>query len=1262
VKPTVGRQRQTAIGRALAAVGRGPERPFAARADAGISGETGRDGGFVLLESVVAIGVVAVLMAALTTLFITTSQTTNHLRVRQEAIQLADTGVEQIRAYNPASLASGRDAASVATQYNAGVATGSPAALSTVLNTMVPTSDPNTPSVSAPTNPPACINRSSTTVYLPTVPVCQSVGIRPFYVSNYIGNCYTPMSATAACVSTKPAGGAAFVTYQRVVVAITWSDSRCSASSCLYVTSTLVDNNPDPTFNTVHAGTNAPVISVNDRASNVGDIAPFPSPTLLNNTGVAPFTWSATGLPPGLAMAADGSITGTVGDFATLYPNAPSHSYTVLVTVVDGAIQQNSAPFVWTVYRPIVTTPSDQTTVINKPVNLQVVSTCVVTPCTWTMTNAPVGLSISSTGLITGSPTVAGTVTMTVTVRDGNGVSDTSDPFRWAVLTPATVCVPEIALANGSFEAPVVSHGAPNWMVGGSSPLLWDTTEPDNVIELWKDDGAGPQTGTTVQAANGGKPISAEDGSQWAELNANQTGALFQDLPTVSGQILQWSVWHRGRYSSAANATKKDVMQVQIGSTTSQSAQVPTGQTSANISDGPDAWVLYRGIYTVPAGQTLTRFQFAAISTASGDNSIGNFIDNLSLNNYVACLNTAPTDQTSTVNTPIPSLQLSASRGSGQFVWGGGNTLPAGLTLSSNGLITGTPTQPGTSAVLLTLTDTQTTFEQSVSFNWTVVPKPTVTAPSTQRTSTGGTVNLALATTCLNLPCSYAMDSGPAGLTVSNTGVVTGTVTSAAQTFNSVTVTVRDNEGVTATTAPFSWIVNPTPALSGPGDQKTLRGASVSLSAAPFANGGTGSYTYSASNLPSWLSMNSNTGVITGTAPAGADSVTTAITVTVTDSTGASGTSPAFSWTVYAAPSVTSPGAQASSVGTTVSLALATSCPNSPCTYSLNQNAPAGLSITSGATITGTITGNPITYTGVVVSVTDAGGATTSSAAFNWVVNPAPKLVSPGGQRTVRSGLASLSMAMYASGGTGSYSYSASGLPSWLSINTATGVISGTAPSTTSNTTGITVTLKDATNATSTTASFAWAVSNTLATTFSSQTSYKGSAVSLDLDNFTSGGTAPYTYTATGLPSWLTLNRTTGVLSGTAPTVAVNTTTKTTGIVITATDSASPRATASATINWYVTDLAWIGAGANGSVLSTPHGTSLSGYNAASYVSGGAAGARTYSAINLPTGVSVSASGAIIGTPSTVGTWQSTLSVTDSVGATVNSVITWKVT
>lgn len=1233
------------------------------------SRRSGEDG-FILLESLLSIALVTVIMGALTTLFITTNQTTTHLRLRQQAIQLADTGIEQARAYSPSVLKAGRDSVSVATQYNAVTSTGSPA-LYALLHTMSITWDPTAvvgaglvPVVTPAASTSVCGTSAAvpSALHLPTSPVCQAVGGRAFTMNYYVGSCYIPV-ADSTCTATQPSA-TAYLSYLRVVVAVSWPDSHCTSSSCTYLTSTLLNDSPDPKFDIPHPILGSPSILVSDRVSDVGDTGPYDSLTLTGGAGVAPFSWSATGLPPGLSMASDGSISGTIGD-QTVDPKADSINYSVNVTVVDGLIQQKTASFTWTVQRPWIKPLDDQETQINTPVSLQLSKdsySCNNGPCKFTLNNAPLGLSIDSAGLITGTPTVAGTLTTTITITDVNGITDTSDPFRWAVLQPATVCVPEIALANGSFEGPVVSHGAPNWLTGGSSPLLWDTTEPDNVIELWKNDGAGNQTGLTVQAANGGMAISAEDGSQWAELNANQTGALYQNLPTVSGQILQWSVWHRGRYSNAANASKKDVMEVQIGSTASQAVQTPTGQTTTDISDGPDAWKLYRGIYTVPAGQTVTRFQFAAKTTASGDNSVGNFIDNLSLNNYVACLNNAPQAQFSTVNTPINALQLSASRGSGSFTWAGGKTLPPGLTISTDGRITGTPTVVGTTPVVLTLTDNQTAFEQSVSFNWTVAPRPTVNAPAAQITSQGGVVTLQVSTGCQNTPCSYAIDGGPAGLTVTNTGVVLGTVTSTPQVFSSVTITVRDNVGVTATTAGFSWTIVGSPTYATPGNQKTLRGAAVSLSTSSRVTGGTGGtggYRYFATGLPAWLSINSSTGQITGTAPA-TDSTTSGITLTVTDSSGASATTTPFSWNVYGPPTVATPADRATSVGSAVNFALSVSCPNGPCSYTFNGNAPTGLTISNTGVVTGT-TSVAKNFTSITVTATDSGGASTTSGAFTWTVNPAPKIVSPGNQRALHGAAVSLAMATYASGGTGTYAYSAK-LPTWLTINSATGVISGTAPTgADTTTTGITVTLTDATGVASTTATFTWTVNNSLVTSFSTQSAYKQTAVNLDLDNFTTGGTGPYTYSASGLPSWLTLNRTTGALTGTAPTVAANSTTTTSGITITVTDSLGT-ATRSAAFNWYVTDLIWTGLAANGSTLSTQQGTSVNGLNAASYVAGGSAGARTYLATSLPTGVSVASNGAITGTASTRGTWRVVLAVTDAAGATSNSVITWNVT
>jgi hypothetical protein len=49
-------------------------------------------------------------------------------------------------------------------------------------------------------------------------------------------------------------------------------------------------------------------------------------------------------------------------------------------------------------------------------------------------------------------------------------------------------------------------------------------------------------------------------------------------------------------------------------------------------------------------------------------------------------------------------------------------------------------------------------------------------------------------------------------------------------------------------------------------------------------------------------------------------------------------------------------------------------------------------------------------------------------------------------------------------------------LPAWLSISASTGVISGTAPSTTSTTSGITVTVTDLTGAAVTSTTFSWSV------------------------------------------------------------------------------------------------------------------------------------------------------------------------------------------
>ncbi|WP_443062264.1 M4 family metallopeptidase [Streptomyces sp. NBC_00386] len=81
--------------------------------------------------------------------------------------------------------------------------------------------------------------------------------------------------------------------------------------------------------------------------------------------------------------------------------------------------------------------------------------------------------------------------------------------------------------------------------------------------------------------------------------------------------------------------------------------------------------------------------------------------------------------------------------------------------------------------------------------------------------------------------------------------------------------------------------------VTNPGSQSSTVGTAVSLQVSASSTN-TGSLTYSATGLPTGLSISSSTGAITGT-PTTAGTYST--TVTVTDSTGATGTA-SFTWTV----------------------------------------------------------------------------------------------------------------------------------------------------------------------------------------------------------------------------------------------------------------------------------------------------------------------------------------------------------------------------
>jgi Putative Ig domain len=232
--------------------------------------------------------------------------------------------------------------------------------------------------------------------------------------------------------------------------------------------------------------------------------------------------------------------------------------------------------------------------------------------------------------------------------------------------------------------------------------------------------------------------------------------------------------------------------------------------------------------------------------------------------------------------------------------------------------------------------------------------------------------------------------------------------------------------------------------------------------------------------------------------------------------------------------------------------------------------------------------------------------------------------------------------------------FGATGLPSGLSISPS-GIISGTPTAAVLNQ-PVTVTATDTSGAKGS-SSFTWTVNapggNTVTVTNpGNQTSTTGSAVSLPIHASDSQSGQLLTYGATGLPAGLSINASSGLVSGTPTTGGSN------SVTVTAHDATG--ASGSATFSWTINV-------ATNKVTVTNPGNQSSRANRSLtlqiHATDSATGQTlTYSATGLPSGLRISAtSGVISGTPTVVGTYSTKVTATDTTGATGNASFTWTV-
>ncbi|MFM5672314.1 putative Ig domain-containing protein [Aeromonas hydrophila] len=832
-----------------------------------------------------------------------------------------------------------------------------------------------------------------------------------------------------------------------------------------------------------------------------------------------------------------------------------------------------------------------------------------VTPC------LPPGLILdpspgSSTTTLHGAPTTAGTYTFSITLNDGLNQGGVAT-YTLVVTSSAVPTLTSVAPNSGSTDGATSVTLTGTDFTGATAVSFGGTAASGYIVN-----NATTITATTPAHAAGAVNVVVTTPSGTATLTNGYTYTV--PAPTV-GPVSA---------TVAANSSANPITLSLSGGTASSVAVATAASHGTATASGTNI------TYTPTAGYSGSDSFTYTATNASGTSSPATVTITVS----APTLTITPTTLPDSTQSTAYSQTLTATGGSAPYTYAiTAGSLPAGLSLNtSSGVISGTPSASGTGNFTVTATDANSaTGSQAYSLVINGLP-PVANAVSATVAANSSANPITLNITggaASSVAVASAASHGTATATASGTSI-TYTPTAGYAGSDSFTYTATNASGTSSPATVTITVSAPTLAITPTTLPDGTQGTAYSQTVT--ATGGSAPYTYAitAGSLPAGLSLNTSSGVISGIPSA---SGTFNLTLTATDANSASGFQ-AYSLVINGLPPVAN----------AVSATVAANSSANPITLNITGGAASSVAIASAANHgTATASGTSITYTptagyagsdSFTYTATNANG--TSSPATVTITVSAPSIVvSPGALSNDSVGMA-YSQTITATGGSAPYTYAitAGSLPAGLSLNTSSGVISGT-PSA-SGTFNLTVTATDANSASgfqvyslviNGLAPVAGAVSATVAANSSANSitlNITGTATSVAVASTASNGIATasgtsITYTPTaGFSGPDSFTYTATNASGTSSPATVTITVSTPSITL------NP------------------GTLSNGSV-GTAYGQTIT-------ASGGSA-PYTYAitAGALPEGLSLNAaSGLISGTPSTAGTTELSITVTDANGAT----------
>ncbi|HST23743.1 MAG TPA: putative Ig domain-containing protein [Blastocatellia bacterium] len=604
--------------------------------------------------------------------------------------------------------------------------------------------------------------------------------------------------------------------------------------------------------------------------------------------GIGPYSWTLESgvLPDGLALSADGSITGRANQAGTA-------SFTVRVK--DSLGTSSVRTFFITVVLPppplVIQTIQLPETSAERSYSQTLQASGGVPPYTWSIASGSLGqgLNLSADGVISGTPALPGTSVFVVRVTDSAQQSVTR--------TLAILIKPADKLAPfGNLETPDFRVTLNNTATGSGWAL-------DNVgvttVEIIVD---GHKIGEAIYGLN--RP---DIGAIWGSFpNASRSGFSFAfDTTTLTNGEHTLSV---RLLDAAGNATvvgtRPIVTQNSVLSITTSAlirgrkGEPYSQQFQAVNGKPPYSWTLFSG--SLPAGISLNasglmagtpsvfgNFTFGIrVTDSSNVSAIASYV--LTVLPDVDPLRVLSSGEQAPGQTGVNySQQLFFLGGRPPVQWSiASGSLPPGLSLNSlTGVISGRPVSAGTFTFTARVTDSESTSAVSnpISILITLGPLGVINTGDLTPGQTGVNYSQPLLGTGGTVPYTWSMNSGslPPGLTINaNTGTISGKPTIP----GSYPFVLRITDSTSAFALSDTLKINVTAGLltvTSTGDL-TAGQVNVDYTHQLLLNGGSPPYVWNLNGaLPAGLTLNAATGVISGKPTA---SGTFTFTVSVKDS------------------------------------------------------------------------------------------------------------------------------------------------------------------------------------------------------------------------------------------------------------------------------------------------------------------------------------------------------------------------------------------